>query len=534
MRRMAGEKRRIVPLMRPHLREFLELCARNLVCPEPIVEIGAFQVAGQESIADLRPLFPDKHYVGCDMQSGRGVDRIEDIHALSFASGEVGTFILADTLEHVADPIRAMEEVHRCLSDAGVVILSSVMHFGIHGYPNDYWRFTPEAFRALTRKFSTAAIFFAGSPEFPHTVCGVAGKSRYDAACIKQLTLCGAEIKKTAPFTAEGNAARIMRHLVTKLVPMDAATEVPAHSARAGFGRLSAPGWFLLTGQWIEGWAAADDVRDVEILLGDKVIHRAKLNRPFPNIAAQLGLPKTDALIGFSDQVDLTGIGDRSGVLQMVLVDHQNRRRTVCSSAPGLLLGSIKLPTEFSMHSFDERTVDDQLQKARALVAQIRARGEPINVDLGCGFRKKGNVGIDLTAEGTQADLICRLGFEPIPLDDESVDTIFCRDFLEHIPKAYFSERENKLRYPAINLMNEIWRVLKPGGTFTSFTPCYPAPEVHQDPTHLSVWTKESMQYFCGKYPVAARYGVHAKFELVENRLDGFYLHAILRKPIST
>jgi SAM-dependent methyltransferase len=217
----------------------------------------------------------------------------------------------------------------------------------------------------------------------------------------------------------------------------------------------------------------------------------------------------------------------------MVLVDHQNQRRTVCSSAPGLLLGSVKLPTEFIMHSFDERIVDDQWQKARELVAQIRARGEPINVDLGCGFRKNGNLGIDLVAEGTQADLICRLGFESIPLDDGSVDTIFCRDFLEHIPKAHYSERESKLRYPLIYLMNEIWRVLKPGGAFTSFTPCYPAPEVHQDPTHLSVWTLESMQYFCGKYSVAQNYGVRTNFELVENRLEGFYLHAVLRKSLT-
>jgi len=79
--------------------------------------------------------------------------------------------------------------------------------------------------------------------------------------------------------------------------------------------------------------------------------------------------------------------------------------------------------------------------------------------------------------------------------------------------------------------MNEVWRILKPGGTFTSFTPCYPAPEVHQDPTHLSVWTLQSMPYFCGKYPVAKVYGVETKFELVENRLDGFYLYAVLRKP---
>ena len=62
--------------MRPHLREFLELCARTLACPEPIVEIGAFQVSGQEAIADLRPLFPGKNYIGCDMRPGVGVDRI--------------------------------------------------------------------------------------------------------------------------------------------------------------------------------------------------------------------------------------------------------------------------------------------------------------------------------------------------------------------------------------------------------------------------------------------------------------------------
>lgn len=32
------------------------------------------------------------------MQPGNSVDRIEDIHHLSFRSGEVGTFILVDTL----------------------------------------------------------------------------------------------------------------------------------------------------------------------------------------------------------------------------------------------------------------------------------------------------------------------------------------------------------------------------------------------------------------------------------------------------
>jgi SAM-dependent methyltransferase len=170
-------------------------------------------------------------------------------------------------------------------------------------------------------------------------------------------------------------------------------------------------------------------------------------------------------------------------------------------------------------------------KQADLLLAAIRARGEKVKVDLGCGFRKTGNIGIDVTKEGTDADLICNIGFEPLPLADNSVDKFVCRDFLEHLPKAYYSESAKRLKYPIIDLMNEIWRTLRPGGTFTSLTPCHPHVEVHRDPTHLSVWTLESMDYFCGKYPVAKIYGVKEWFELVENRMEGFYLCAVLRKP---
>ena len=98
--------------MRPHINSFFKACAELLPCPEPNVEVGAYQVAGQETIADLRPHFPGKTYIGCDMRLGRGVDRIEDIHALSFQDGDA-------------------------------IFAQALMQFPIHSYPEDYWWFIP-------------------------------------------------------------------------------------------------------------------------------------------------------------------------------------------------------------------------------------------------------------------------------------------------------------------------------------------------------------------------------------------------------
>jgi len=67
--------------------------------------------------------------------------------------------------------------------------------------------------------------------------------------------------------------------------------------------------------------------------------------------------------------------------------------------------------------------IEESRAKARKLIDAVRQRSEPVNVALDWWFRKKGNVGIDVTPHGTEADIICGIGFEPIPLDDEVADT---------------------------------------------------------------------------------------------------------------
>jgi SAM-dependent methyltransferase len=159
--------------------EFARDISDNFDIVGPLVEMGARAASGQEELANLRPLFASKvdSYIGCDIQSGAGVDRIEDIHALTFEDDSIGTVLCFETLEHVADPIRAVQEMYRVLKPGGLLAISSVMFFPIHEHPWDFWRFTPEGFERLLEPFATKLVLAHGYEYLPEGVYGVGIKA---------------------------------------------------------------------------------------------------------------------------------------------------------------------------------------------------------------------------------------------------------------------------------------------------------------------------------------------------------------------
>ncbi|WP_195576037.1 class I SAM-dependent methyltransferase [Paenibacillus sp. 1001270B_150601_E10] len=173
--------------MRQIIKDLVAICAGTLPYQEPVYEFGSYQVAGQEVFADLRPYFPGKTYVGCDMRPGPGVDLVLDLHNIALPDETAGFVISMDTLEHVEDPRLAMQEIHRILKPNGIALISSVMNFPIHDYPNDYWRFTPQAFASILKPFDTVITNFAGDEIFPHTVIGIGIKGNFVPPAVLQL-----------------------------------------------------------------------------------------------------------------------------------------------------------------------------------------------------------------------------------------------------------------------------------------------------------------------------------------------------------
>jgi len=101
---------------------------------------------------------------------------------------------------------------------------------------------------------------------------------------------------------------------------------------------------------------------------------------------------------------------------------------------------------------------------------------------------------------------------EPIPFEDNFFASISAIDFIEHIPRQICLGSSNELVYPFINLMNEIWRVLAPGGKFLAVTPAFPSPSAFADPTHVNYIADSTHMYFCGERPAGQMYGFRGKF----------------------
>jgi SAM-dependent methyltransferase len=146
------------------------------------------------------------------------------------------------------------------------------------------------------------------------------------------------------------------------------------------------------------------------------------------------------------------------------------------------------------------------------------------SLDLGCGSSPKnpfnaGNVkGIDIASPRTSTDIVvANLFVDPIPFESNTFSYVTAYDFVEHVPR--FMPNHSSMKYPFVDLLSEVYRVLLPGGLFYSHTPAFPLKQAFQDPTHLNIITEDTFAYyFClnrfNSHPWAVAYGFTGAFKL--------------------
>lgn len=131
-------------------------------------------------------------------------------------------------------------------------------------------------------------------------------------------------------------------------------------------------------------------------------------------------------------------------------------------------------------------------------------------INLGCSDRILPDVwNVDI-APGPGVDEIVDLR-DPWPWPDNSVEWLIAHDIIEHLPDK-------------IHTMNEMHRVLKPGGRVEICVPTTDGPGAFQDPTHVSFWNRRSFLYYEAgniyRERFAKAYGITAAFKVVNERID--------------
>lgn len=161
------------------------------------------------------------------------------------------------------------------------------------------------------------------------------------------------------------------------------------------------------------------------------------------------------------------------------------------------------------------------------------------SLDLGCGVRPRNPYnadeifGIDVRDNILTNIRAADLAVEPIPFDDDFFDFVTAFDFLEHIPRLlYVPERRNAF----VEVMNEVYRVLKVGGLFLSYTPAYPLAPAFRDPTHVNFITEETFSLYFGdiyekdQFCWASMYGFRGAFKITFQQMRGPHLLSVMKK----
>ena len=127
----------------------------------PVLEVGSRDYGNTQ---DFRALFKGADYVGIDMQAGKGVDLVLDLtdefESLDRRLGgrRFGTIICMSVLEHCRDPFRMARNIEALLAEGGNLVIGAPFVWELHGFPDDYWRFTPSGIRVLFPNLDFSAV----------------------------------------------------------------------------------------------------------------------------------------------------------------------------------------------------------------------------------------------------------------------------------------------------------------------------------------------------------------------------------------
>lgn len=117
--------------------------------PLRIIDIGSYDVNGSYKLFFARAGW---RYIGVDLAVGPNVDVVlQSPYRFPFDSHSVDVIVSGQAFEHVEFFWLTWMEMARVLKPGGLIFLLAPSRGPEHRYPQDCWRFYPDAYRALAK-----------------------------------------------------------------------------------------------------------------------------------------------------------------------------------------------------------------------------------------------------------------------------------------------------------------------------------------------------------------------------------------------
>jgi len=156
-------------------------------------------------------------------------------------------------------------------------------------------------------------------------------------------------------------------------------------------------------------------------------------------------------------------------------------------------------------------------QNIQKILEEYKSKYNRLELDLACGSSKKeDSIGVDISDE-IGVDIIWDLNQYPWPFEDNSIDSIHCSHYVEHIPHNI---NNGDKRDGLIQFMNELYRILKPEGKVTIIAPYYTSIRAYGDPTHQRFICDWTFLYYNKEWRDSnklSHYGIIANFDSIIN-----------------
>ncbi|MDQ1050187.1 class I SAM-dependent methyltransferase [Streptomyces sp. V4I2] len=142
----------------------IDLLLRGLPGPSPRLLVVGGATVGNGVDAVYRD--PRVQVIGFDIIGSPLTQFIADAHGIPLPAASVDAVLVQAVLEHVLDPGLVVAEIHRVLTDGGLVYAETPFLQQVHAGAHDFTRFTASGHRYLFRRFEELA---AGSVAGPGT-----------------------------------------------------------------------------------------------------------------------------------------------------------------------------------------------------------------------------------------------------------------------------------------------------------------------------------------------------------------------------